>query len=102
MSNIKKCCKCLNKEQEHLIETDEFGKLNEIVYYCKECFLKQLMQNQGNFKSDECSVCGSQLQPEINEDLFDEGIVFYTCPNQDEELSHDEYGEYILQPKEEL
>jgi hypothetical protein len=46
-------------------------------------------------------VCGSQLQPEINEDLFDEGIVFYTCPNQDEELSHDEHGEYILQPKEE-
>jgi peptide subunit release factor 1 (eRF1) len=101
MREINKCFKCLNMKQEELIETDEFGKLKVSVYYCKECFLEQLKQNQGNFNSDECSVCDSQLQPVINEDLFDEGIVFYTCPNQNEELSHDEYGEYILQPKEE-
>jgi hypothetical protein len=99
VSDMKKCSKCKSESENSLIETDEFGKLKESVYYCESCFIEKVNERVGNFKPETCTQCNAELIPVINEDIFDEGIVFYRCPNQNEEMSHDEYGEYIIQPK---
>jgi hypothetical protein len=95
---MKKCVKCNNEfKSAKLIETDEFGGLKESVYYCTPCFIKLIKNREGTSKVMNCSICNSRLEPTLDdiEDIIAEGIVFFKCPK---DTSHEEYGEYLIQP----
>ena len=98
----EKCKKHLSKEG--IVEFDEFGKLEEAVPYCYDCFI-EIITTKFNSFGDTCEKCGAPLElktDNLEEDVIEEKILWYYCKQALEVKDyedHDSIGEYITQPR---